>query len=107
MVDVIDNYVSINITITAEGVATITCTNCTQTVVQNTTATVNYSVTCGSTGDTLFGQLWDAPGQTGGNMITPELFRETFAANQTKAKSLQIIMGTASFNGSIRVGHVV
>lgn len=111
MVDQLDAFVNITISITAEGHATIACnpsTDCTQTVVQNTNATVHFDVTNNTANsDTIFGALYDTPGMTGGNMVGPELFRETFTANQTKSKTVMILMGTTPFAGSIRVGHVV
>jgi hypothetical protein len=107
MADVIDNYVSINITITAEGAATITCSNCTQTVVTGSNVTVNYTLTNStSTSDTLFAQLWSIPGLTGGNM-DQELYRAIVPANGSVALSVQFIGVTAPISKSIRVGHVV
>jgi hypothetical protein len=107
MADVIDNYVNITISITAEGGATITCSNCTQTVVTGATVTVNYTLTNSTpTSDTLFAQLWNIPGLTGGNM-DQELYRAVVPGNGSVALSVQFVGVTAPISKSIRVGHVV
>ena len=107
MADVIDNYVNIAISITAEGAATITCTNCTQTVLTGSTVTVNYTLTNSTaTSDTLFAQLWNTTGLTGGSM-DQELYRGTVAGNASVSLSVQFVGVVASISKSIRVGHVV
>lgn len=108
MPDQDDSFLNIVISIMAEGQATVYCdpayNDCTQTVVQNTTAIVHYYVAA-TISDTYYAQLWDAPGMSGGNMVS-ELWRTTLTAGN-HYYSVSIAMGTTPFNGSIRVGHVV
>lgn len=107
MADVIDNYVTISINITPEGVATITCSNCTGSVVTGGTYLVNFTLTNNSANsDTLFAQLWSINGMTGGQKEL-DLYRQTVPGNTNVPLSIILQGVNTDVHKSIRVGHVI
>lgn len=113
MADQIDGYQNISITLLPEGLATITCGNCMQTVPAGGDATVNYVLRNNNNQeDWLFAELWSnnctgSGAGSGCGSKDQDLFRGLVPANTDVPLSIIFQNVTGPINKSIRVGHFV
>jgi hypothetical protein len=107
MADQIDNSINVTINISPEGVASISCTNCTGTVITGGDYTVNYRLTNNSaTEDLLFAELWSGPGPDfTGDTKELDLYRNYVPGNGYVDLSVIFQDVASDIHKSIRVGH--